>query len=413
MLSLCTLLFAAPGGALKPDRLECEYRVNPIGIDAPRPRLSWIFTSKTANERQTAYEIRVSRRPDILKGGAGEVWDSGKVTSDQTVGVEYGGPLLGVGDRLYWTVTTWDAEGRESAPSSSAYWEMGINRATWQGLWISKQDTSCPYFRREFSLRGPVKRARLYATAKGLYRMSIDGKPVGLGELTPGWTDFNKRIAYQTYDVTSLIKSGKHAIGMRLADGWFSGHVAWTNQVYGKYPFGMAMLQIDYADGGAADFVRTDGSWKASGGPVKASDLLMGENYDARLAMPGWDKPGFDDHGWKPAEVTDDGDEALVAQLGPMVEKLMELKTEKVTEPKPGVYVCDLGQNMVGWARLRVQGTAGTQITLRFAEVLNKDGTIYTTNLRKAKATDTYILRGGGPECSSPPSRSTDFGMSR
>ena len=402
MLSLCAVLLAASGGVLKPNRLECEYRVNPIGIDAPRPRLSWIVTSNQRNERQTAYQIRVSRRLDILKSGGGDVWDSGEVKSDETVGVEYGGPLLGVGDRLYWTVTVWDAEGRESASSSPAYWEMGMNRATWQGQWISKQDTPCPTFRKEFSARGPVTRARLYATAKGLYRISIDGKPVGKGELTPGWTDFNKRVAYQTYDVTSLIKPGKHAIGLRLADGWFSGHVAYANQVYGKYPLGMAMLDIDYADGAAGDYVRTDGTWKVSSGPVQASDLLMGETCDARLATPGWDKPGFDDRAWKQPDVTEDGDEALVAQKGPMVEKLMELKTRKVTEPKPGVYVCDLGQNMVGWARLKVQGPPGTPVTLRFAEVLNKDGTVYTTNLRKAKATDTYILRGGGAEVYEP-----------
>src|SRR5579862_1757728 len=226
MLSLCAVLFAVGPSALKPDRLECEYRVNPLGIDAARPRLSWIVTSNKNDEAQSAYEIRVSRRLDILKTGGGDVWDSGMVRSDQTVGVEYGGSPLSVGDRLYWTVQVWDSKGAESAPSKPAYWEMGTNRATWQGKWISRADTPCPYFRKDFSARGPVTRARLYATAKGLYRISIDGKSVGNGELTPGWTDFNKRVAYQTYDVTPLIKPGNHAIGMRLADGWFSGHVA-------------------------------------------------------------------------------------------------------------------------------------------------------------------------------------------
>ncbi|MHB8635507.1 MAG: alpha-L-rhamnosidase [Fimbriimonadaceae bacterium] len=402
MLTLCALLLAAGPGALKPDRLECEYRVNPIGIDAPRPRLSWIVTSNQRDQVQTAYEIHVSRRLDIVRRGEGEVWDSGKVLGDQTLGIAYGGPLLGVGERLYWSVTAWDRNGVPSAPSKPAYWEMGMNRATWHGQWISKQDTPCPYFRKEFSVRGRVARARLYITAKGLYRVSIDGKPVGKGELTPGWTDFSKRVAYQTYDVTSLIKPGKHAIGMRLGNGWFCGHVAWTNQVYGKYPSGMAMLDVDYTDGSAGDSIRTDGTWKVSGGPVTASDLLMGETCDARLGMPGWDSPGFDDHAWKAADVTDDGNEALVAQRGPMVEKLMELKTQRVTTPKAGTYVCDLGQNMVGWARLRVDGPAGAAVTLRFAEMLNKDGTIYTANLRKAKATDTYILRGGGPEVYEP-----------
>ncbi|HLK13733.1 MAG TPA: alpha-L-rhamnosidase N-terminal domain-containing protein, partial [Fimbriimonadaceae bacterium] len=328
MLSLCTLLLAAAGGALTPDHLRCEYRVDPLGIDAPKPRLSWIVTSKQPNERQSAYEIHVSRRLDILKGGSGEVWNSGKVSSDETVGVEYGGAPLGVGDRLYWTVTVWDAEGRASATSKPATWEIGTNRATWQGQWISKASIPCPYFRKEFSSRGPVTRARLYATARGLYRVSIDGKPVGKGELTPGWSDFNKRATYQTYDVTDMVKPGKHAIGMRLGTGWFSGHVAWRDSVYGKYPLGMAMLEIDYADGRAGDFVRTDGSWKAGAGPVKTSDLLMGEECDARVSVNGWDKPGFDDSQWSAPDVTADDDETLTAQRGPMVEKLVELKTQ-------------------------------------------------------------------------------------
>ena len=220
-------------------------------------------------------------------------------------------------------------------------------------------------------------------------------------QLTPGWTDFRKREAYQTYDVTDALRPGNHAVGMRLSNGWFAGHVGPVEAVYGKSSSGLAHLQIDYNDG-TSEAVDTDQTWKVSTGPIKATDLQTGETYDARLEMPGWDKPGFDDSKWDSASEEGFGAEQIVAQEGPMVEKLLELKVQKVTQPKPGVMICDLGQNMVGWARLNVRGNASDTVTMRFGEMLNPDGTLYTANLRKAKATDTYILKGGGNEVFEP-----------
>lgn len=399
MLSLIPLLLIAPDGALTPDRLTCEYRVNPVGINVSKPRLGWIVTSGKDDERQTAYQIRVATSEAGL--AKADVWDSGVVKSDATVGVEYGGPSPTNGQRLYWNVTVWDAAGKQSAPSRAAYWEEGIDKGAWRSQWISKQSIAAPLFRKDFSVHRRVVRARLYATAKGLYRATIDGQPIGSGELTPGWTDFRKRIQYQTYDVTSFLKRGDHTIGLKVAPGWYSGHVAFANEIYGTYPLAMASLRVTYADG-TTETIGTDASWQAASGAIQSSDLLMGEEFDARKEQRGWDRPGFKGQGWRMADATPDGDELLVGEQGPMVEKLMELKVQKVTEPKPGTYVCDLGQNMVGWARLRVSGEAGTKVQLRFAEVLNKDGSLYTTNLRKAKATDTYVLSGEGNETFEP-----------
>ncbi len=292
-------------------------------------------------------------------------------------------------------------------PAAAAFAKFG------EGPWAKNQlnvETAfkpppgpCPFLRKEFALTKPVRRARLYATALGLYEVSINGKKAGDQVFAPGWTDYKKRVQYQTYDVTALLKSGDNAVGAILADGWYAGNVGWggVRNHYGSLPMFRARLDVEYADG-TSETVVTDASWKGAKGPVRSADFLQGETYDARLEASGWDAPGFAAKDWSDAAVQPDSSIRVEAQRGPPVRVTEELKPKTLNEPKPGVWVFDLGQNMVGWARLKVKGKAGTEVTLRFAEILNPDKTLYTTNLRGAKATDHYVLKGGGVEVWEP-----------
>ncbi|TDC90154.1 glycoside hydrolase family 78 protein [Actinomadura sp. 7K507] len=256
--------------------------------------------------------------------------------------------------------------------------------------------------RKDFTVGKKVARARLYSTALGVYSAEINGRRVGGDELTPGWTDYAKRVQYQTYDVTKLLRRGGNAIGATLSPGWYSGHIAiFGPGQYGDRPWFRGHLQIDYTDG-TSQKVATDPSWRSGVGPVQTSDLLMGEEYDAREQTPGWSRPGFEAPGWKPVLLNEEADPLPVAQAAAPTRVQQEIDPVKITSPEPGVHIFDLGQNMVGTVRLRVSGEAGQKVTLRHGEVLNDDGTLYTANLRTAKATDTYTLKGGGTETYTP-----------
>jgi len=260
-----------------------------------------------------------------------------------------------------------------------------------------------PYLRKAFSVDKAIKRAVVYASALGLYELHINGERVGEDYFTPGWTDYTKRVYYQTYDVTSLLSKGDNAIGAILADGWYSGYLGFgrKREHYGSEPRLFVQLEIEYSDG-SRETVVTDKSWKATYGPHFEADFLMGETYDARQEMSGWDAAGFDDSAWYAVAVTDKIDAQIQSYPGVTVQKIMQIKPIKVTEPAKGTYVFDLGQNFAGWARLKAKGQAGTKVVLRFAEILNPDGTIYTQNLRAARCTDTYILKGKGEEIWEP-----------
>lgn len=382
--------------------LRCEYFVNPLGIDTLKPRLSWELRSDERGQKQTAYQILVGSSPEA----AGELWDSGKVESDQSFQVEYAGTALRSGLRCYWKVKVWDARGVASAWSQPAYWEMGLlDPADWKAQWIGSEleRFPCPMSRRQFQLEKPVRRARLYVTARGLYEMSVNGQRVGDDHFSPGWTDYDVRVQYQTYDVTASLRQGDNVLGALLGGGWFCGWRAkpGDGRDQGAPPKLLAQLLIENADG-TSRMVCSDASWKLSDSPILESSLYDGETYDARLEQPGWDAPGFDDHSWRAATVHPPTAAVLVASASPTVREIEELKPLAMTEPTPGAFVFDLGQNMVGWARLRVQGPAGTAVALRFAETLNPDGSIYTTNLRSAKCLDTYILKGQGVETFEP-----------
>ncbi|HXD09459.1 MAG TPA: glycoside hydrolase family 78 protein [Anaerolineales bacterium] len=391
--------------------LTCEYRSNPLGIDVLQPRLSWQLESDQRGTRQSAYRIIVAESEAALSGDS-VLWDSSKVESDQSIHVTYSGLGLVSGQRVYWKVLIWDETGRE-AESKTAWWEMGLlERTDWQGQWIRapfsggpRTTSPAPYLRKEFEAAKQIISARLYVTALGLYECYLNGMRVGDALLTPGWTDYNKHIQYQVYDVADLIQVGVNACSVILGDGWSVGHIAWVGrQRYTDRPQLLAQIVLIYSDG-SKEIIATDNSWKVTPGPILESDMLMGESYDARRELTDWCNAGYDDSAWPAVEVFDGKGAELVATNGPAVKRQEELQPVNIHEIPDFVnrrWIFDLGQNLVGWVRLRVRGEKGTTVSIRYAEVLNTDGTLYTANLRSARNTDYYTLKGGEDEIWEP-----------
>jgi alpha-L-rhamnosidase len=396
------------------ERLTCEYRENPLGIDETRPRLSWRLHSERRGARQIGYQLEAASSKDAFTSDADLLWESGRVDSEQSVHVDYQGPALRSGQRIWWRVRVWDDRGEVSDWSEPAWWEIGLlDRDDWQGEWIgaglvggARTTIPSPYLRRQFALAQPPLSARLYITALGLYECHLNGQRVGEDVLAPGWTDYRTRIRYQTYDVTGLLHAGDNAIGAILGDGWCCGNVSWLGrQLYADRPRLLAQLVIEQSDGSILTIV-SDESWKTAFGPILESDLLMGESYDARLDFPGWDSPGFDDSNWSPAVVFPDTGAALVASNSPLIHHQQAIVPIADPERRPGwpldTWIFDFGQNLVGRVRLKISGAAGTTITLRHGEVLDERGDLYTANLRSARQTDYYTLRGDGEETYEP-----------
>jgi alpha-L-rhamnosidase len=400
---------AAPKAIPSAARLRCEYKVDPLGIDAARPRLSWQLHSDARDVVQSAYRVQVAR--DSASWGKGVVWDTGKVVSDRSTLVAYGGPSLEASHRYAWRVRVWDGAGRASAWSAPAYWEMGLlGPEDWTARWITPdrdEDTSkpqpAPMLRGTFVVEGKVASARAYVTSLGLYQLELNGRAVGDQVFTPGWTSYHHRVQYQTYDVAALLRRGQNALGATLGDGWYRGYLGWGEKrdIYGDRLALLCQLRITYSNG-RVQVVGTDRTWKAATGPFLLSDIYMGETYDARLERPGWSAPGYDDAGWAGVRVVDHGAGALVAPAGPPVRRIEEIHPVAIVKTPAGQTVADMGQNMVGRVRLSVSGPAGTTVTLRHAEVLDKEGNFYTANLRAAKQQVTYILKGDAEEVYEP-----------
>jgi alpha-L-rhamnosidase len=408
-ISMCVTLSA--NAQVTVSDLKCEYKTDPVGIDVLEPRLSWKVESPQRNTLQTAFEIRVAENLKSLESGNQLAWNSGKVDSSQSIHVVYKGAALKSRQRLYWQVRAWDNHGNTSQWSKSGYWEMGLLSADdWQAKWIQpdlKEDpnTSNParVLRKEFSVGKAVAQARLYVTVLGLYEAEMNGKKVGDQVLTPGWTAYDSRLQYQTYDVTQLMQQGGNAIGITLGDGWFRGNLAWSGQhnTYGARSAVLAQLELTFQDG-SRSVVGTDGAWKASTGPILMSDIYNGETYDARLEKGGWSKAGFNEAGWVGVTEINQSKAILVAPAGPPVKRIQEIKPVKLLRTPAGERVIDMGQNMVGWVRFTVQGPAGAKVVLRHFEVLDKAGNVYTANLRVAKQRIEYTLKGEGTETFEP-----------
>ena len=400
----------AQDAALQVKKLRCEYKSDPLGIDVLKPRLSWQLTSNEKNVLQTSYEVRVAESEAALAKGK-TIWTSGKQMSDESTHVEYGGPALVSGHSYYWQVRVGDNHGHISDWSPTARWEMGLLEPDdWKAKWITpdlvedySKSNPAPLLRHEFTVKKKAMRARLYASAMGLYEMELNGKRVGDEYFTPGWTAYDFRYQYQSYDVTPMVKNGANCLAAMLGDGWFRGRLAFDERrnVYGKKVALLAQLEIVYADG-TKEMVTSDETWKASTGAVLLSDIYDGETYDARLEKTGWSEAGFDDKEWKSVSAVESVKAKVVAPAGPPVKRIEEIKPVKVIKTPAGDTVLDMGQNMVGWVRLRVTAPAGTTVTLRHAEVLDKEGNFYTENLRTAKQIIRYTTKGQGVEVFEP-----------
>jgi len=404
-------LVAAPVRAqmFRVEGLKTEYQQNPIGIDVRAPRLSWRIDADRRGTMQTAYQIRVATDSGSL--ARAPLWDSGKVPSGSSIFRPYGGPATRSGTRYYWQVRAWDNEGRISPWSTPGFWETGLlDRGDWSAQWITpdlSEDTSranpSPMLRREFTLTPRVASARLYVTSLGLNLVEVNGQRVSDHLFRPGWTSYDKRLQYDTYDVTSLLRSGANAIAVTLGDGWYRGHLGFEGKRnnYGTRLGLLAQMVVRYADG-HTQVIGTDGQWKSSTGPILMSDIYDGETYDARLEKLGWSSAGYDDRAWRGVRTLNSVAAALIAPVGPAVRRMEELKPVRIIRTPAGETVFDLGQNMVGWVRLKVSGAAGTTVRLRHAEVLDKAGNLYTANLRDAAQAMRYILSGNGVEVFEP-----------
>jgi alpha-L-rhamnosidase len=570
-----------------PAELRVDELKTPLGIDDPAPQFSWQLRDPARGAKQTAYEVLVASRTELLQQGKADVWDSGRMESGASLNVRYQGPAIQPSTRYFWMVKAWDAAGKPYAASGTSWWETGlVKQEGWRGGWIgyetaeedavrhapaawiaspdakaldaeklaeqhiayratvtlkkpvrraalyaTGQDTvaawvngaqvltaspfpawkqmpwkkfvradatgklsegantiaietvhyvanpngmdtayaapmiatlvveyadgttatfvsgtdwktaihaaaswqqkgfddsgwkaavvwqqaqgprsqplghpwipdSVKALRHTFEVSKPVKSARLYATALGAYEVFLNGKRVGDDVLAPGWTDYREHVKYQTYDVTALIESRKNALGALLAPGWYETPLEWFQQPnnYGDTPPALkAQLRIEHADG-SVEWVATDASWQASTTEILHAEIYDGESQDARRKQAGWDTAAFDAGSWKNAIAIEPKPVVIEAQDYQSIRVERTLNAKTVTEPKPGVWVYDFGQNFAGVERLRVEGPAGTDVQLRFAEIVNADGTIYTDNLRTAKATDHFILSGKGME---------------
>jgi len=294
----------------------------------------------------------------------------------------------------------WNTREFDDARWGAARVVKRMGEQPWGTPALADRGGPAPYLRREFRLSKPIRSARIYATALGSYRVHVNGRRVGNDILTPEWTDYRKRAIYQTYDVTDLLRQGENTVGAILGDGWYASGLGWALQ---RFCFGppptrfLAQLHVTYADG-TDERIVTDGTWQAAQGPILRSEIYAGETYDARRELSGWDLPGTASGAWHPARVIPTPPIALSGQRSPTIQVALRLRPKAITRPAEGVHVFDMGQNMVGWVRLRVKGPAGSTVRLRFAEMLQPDGHIYTANLRRAEATDTYTLKGGGEE---------------
>ncbi|MDQ0915544.1 glycoside hydrolase family 78 protein [Paenibacillus sp. V4I5] len=395
---------------MKVSELKTEYIENPLGIVTTVPRLSWMMESEENGQVQSAYHVLVASRPELLNENKGDLWDSGKVQSDQSIHVSYEGTPLESKRVYYWQVRVWDKRDIVSEWSRSAHWSMGIlNQDEWQARWIGRtkpQNTELlpsPYMRKTFRIEKPVRQAFIYASALGLYELHINGERVGRDYFAPGWTDYNIRVQVQTYDVTSYLSTGSMALGAIIGTGWYAGHVGMFGpNRYGDNPYLLLELHIEYEDG-SNQIVVTDESWKAFAGPILYSDLLKGESFDARLEPKGWSLPGFDDDTWETPVVLERYVGVLTAQVDPPVQVMKELLPISMKKTPRGSYLFDMGQNMVGWVRLQIEdGQEGQEVTVSCAEMLNDDNTLYTINLREAVQQEIYILRGEREECLEP-----------
>ena len=391
--------------------LLTENMTEPVGIDAARPRFSWQLLSDKRNTLQTAYELRVSE-------GTKTVWNSGIVNSDQSVHVLYAGEPLRSGRDYNWQVRVWINGGKRSAWSPMAKFRTGmLDGSGWKAKWIEPgyaEDSvmrPSPMMRKEFTVKGKIIRATAYITAHGIYEAELNGKRIGDAFLTPGWTSYGKRLQYQAYDVTPMLRSGRNAVGVTLGSGWYRGNIGFRNSVnfYGSDIALLCQIDIAFADG-STETIISDGSWKSSTGAIRYSEIYHGEIRDARLEKQGWTLPGYDDTGWDGVKVTMHDMDILIATQNEPVKKHETFNPVRIMQTPAGDQVIDFGQNLVGWVRMRVQGNAGDSVILSHAEVLDRDGNFIPPTCDRPGPGIYMSCEAAGRSSSNPVLHGTDSG---
>lgn len=379
--------------------LRCDNKTEPIGVDTKMPRFSWKLTGEKRNTMQSAYELKVME-------GSKTIWATGKVVSDQSVMIDYKGPALLSAKKYQWTVRVWDNMGNATTWTKPATFITGLlSKEDWKARWIeagfaeNEKERPAQYFRKSFAAPKKIKQALAFITAHGIYEAQINGKRVGDQYLSPGWTSYKTRLQYQTYDVSNLLQQGKNAIGVSVGNGWYRGYLAWSDNknIYGKTLGVLFQMLVTYTDGSTA-WVLSDESWRSSEGAIRYAEIYHGETIDARMEKNGWATAGYDDAGWSGVKLADHSLDNLLASYNEPIRKKEVFNPVKIIQTPKGEKVIDFGQNLVGWVQVSVKGKPGDKVVIKHAEVLDKFGNFYTENLRAAKATATFILKGEGTE---------------
>ncbi|MCX5644410.1 MAG: family 78 glycoside hydrolase catalytic domain [Phycisphaerae bacterium] len=405
--------------SLAVEHLRCEYREDPMGIESAQPRLSWWLRSDVRGQTQAAYQVLVASLPEVLARGQGDLWDSGRVASDQSVLVAYQGKPLAAMQRVWWKVRAWPqkpGDGQSSAWSASTMWTMGLPQPQdWRAKWITfdtktegrdpsdrgqimgkdgKPIPPLPLLRKTFQVDKAVRRAVVCICGLGQYELAVNGNKIGDHVVDPGWTDYRKRCLYAMYDVTASLRRGENVLAVMLGNGMYNV----TGGRYTKFQgsFGSSklilQLQMDFADDTSVTIV-SDETWKGTAGPIRFSCTYGGEDFDARAEQGGWDSPGFEDKGWATVSVSDGPGGRLEAQAQPPVKVMREFKTIRVTEPQSGILVYDLGQNFSGWPTLKAKGPAGSRVRLIPGELLDAKSLV-TQRSSGGPAYFAYTLKG-------------------
>ena len=407
---------------LSVSNLRCEYRQNPLGVDARMPAFSWELQSTQQNVLQTAFRILVADDSLLLQKNTGNTWDSKKIISGASIQVKYNGPSLQAAKKYFWKIMVWDNKGNASNWSNAAYWQMGLltaadwKNAKWIGYaslpdsnkiipyahgdgkpaWGTRRDV-LPMIRKSFLVTKPVKSATVFICGLGHFDMSINGKKTGDHFLDPGWTQYSKHALYVTFDVTSQLQQGNNAIGVMLGNGFYyigGERYRKLTGAYG-YPKMICRMVIQYADGSTNEMV-SDDSWKTAPSPIIFSSIYGGEDYDASLEQHDWNRPNFDDSKWAPVIITD-GPPELDAQTAEPLKVMQRFTPVNKKLVKPGVWVYDLGQNFSGIPAITVSGKKGDTVRITPSELLNADG----SPNQQASGNPcyyTYILKGSGTE---------------
>jgi len=382
VFTILPLLFVSTTFALNPTHLRCELAENPMAVDLAEPRLYWWVESDNRDRKQTAYQILAASNPSLLAQDAADLWDSGKVMSDQTTHLPYGGKTLESSQQVFWKVRVWDNDGKPSDWSAPANWTMGLLKMSdWKGRWIvAPRVCESQLFRKEFAVESKVKRALVYICGLGQYELFINGEKAGKNLISPGWTNYYRTCLYDTFDVTALLKKGDNVVGLTLGDGMY--HTERRDR-FSKFQgtFGpkraIGQIQIEYEDG-TCDIVGTDESWRVHSGPVTFNDIYGGEDYDARKVQENWNLPGFDDLEWDAARllVRPKGDLRGLSCAAPPIQAIKTIQPVSINDLPDNMQVVDFGQNTSYMPRIRVSGPAGSTVRLTHAEVLFPNGTI-------------------------------------